>query len=715
MARKYLGGSGEPLTVWISVAASTVLVFYGYDQGVFGNVIINQNFLDTFGNPSANMQGTMTSLYNIGCFFGAMSTLFTGDWLGRPRQIILGSTVIAIGAVIQTSSSTVAQMIVGRIIAGLGTGMNTATAGVWQAETSAMRSRGKLVIIQMANCITGFSISNWLTLGFSFAPKDVAWRFPLAFQIFFTLCIYALCPFLPDSPRLLIRKGKYDEAKDVLAALQGHGATSESASVRAQFDVIKDILDREHVNTYSWWQLVSGRGPPGLLRRMILGAWMQAMNQVSGINITSYYMSYIFINALGISELLSRILAACGSVDYLIFACLAYFVIERYGRRKVMMCSAAACSICWICIAIATGIAAHGGNSYVTGSVAVAFFFAFFASFGMGVLGVPWLYPTEINALEMRTKGASLAMATNWICNYAVVQATLPGVQNLGYKYWIVWAVICAAFIPITYFFYPETANRTLEDIDRFFETRPGVLIFNNKLATQLERPQVYTEQDEQIALQAEKGSGWSGDGEKAANEVSIEKMADNSIVTTYFTVNMPYGRGGAGNIEAHEKDKVCVASDLEANHQTAEPSLEIPVPLIGDERKYAHSGRGGSGNYYSPQELSQTGSFSGAYRSHVLSDGTPAPADTTSTSNTSGTAPSSYIAAQASARSTRTVGRGGAGNYNFGVGGSEERAARERVDEEQRRKMMQVEVEERVKSTLAEPPRVLLTGGKAY
>jgi Na+/melibiose symporter-like transporter len=127
-------------------------------------------------------------------------------------------------------------------------------------------------------------------------------------------------------------------------------------------------------------------------------------------------MSYIFINALGISPLLSRILAACGSVDYLIFACLAYFVIERYGRRKVMMCSAAACSICWICISIALGLSEKGGDSYVLGSVAVAFFFLFFASFGMGVLGVPWLYPTEINALEMRTKGASLAMATNWIC-----------------------------------------------------------------------------------------------------------------------------------------------------------------------------------------------------------------------------------------------------------------------------------------------------------
>lgn len=114
---------------------------------------------------------------------GALSTIWSGDKLGRPRTILLGSSTIALGAIIQTAAYGVPQMIVGRIVAGLGTGMNTATAGVWQAETSKMRSRGKLVIIQMANCITGFSISNWLTLGFSFTKGSVAWRFPLAFQI----------------------------------------------------------------------------------------------------------------------------------------------------------------------------------------------------------------------------------------------------------------------------------------------------------------------------------------------------------------------------------------------------------------------------------------------------------------------------------------------------------------------------------------------------
>lgn len=183
MARRYLGGSGERLTVWISIAASTVLIFYGYDQGVFGNVLVSDDFLRTMGYPSTADQGTMTSVYNLGCFAGALSTLYSGDKLGRPRTLMLGSSVIAVAAVIQAASYSAGQMYAGRVIAGLGTGMNTATAGVWQSETSKMRSRGKLIIIQMANCITGFAISNWLTLGFSFAPGSVSWRFPLAFQM----------------------------------------------------------------------------------------------------------------------------------------------------------------------------------------------------------------------------------------------------------------------------------------------------------------------------------------------------------------------------------------------------------------------------------------------------------------------------------------------------------------------------------------------------
>ncbi|ORY55134.1 MFS transporter [Pseudomassariella vexata] len=506
MGSRYLGGSGPRLTVWISIAASTVLVFYGYDQGVFGNVLINEDFLRTVGYPSATAKGTMTSVYNLGCFGGALSTLYTGDKLGRPRTLMLGSVTIALGAIVQAACYNAEMQYAGRVISGLGTGMNTATAGVWQSETSKISSRGKLVIIQMANCITGFAISNWLTLGFSFVENSSSWRFPLAFQLFFSVLVCLMCPFLPDSPRLLIRKGKYDEAYGVLAALHGNGATVNSPEVRTQFAIIKEVLDKEYSVEYSWWQLITGRGPAGVLRRMILGAWMQASNQISGINVTSYYMTYVFINAIGLNELTARILAAAGSMDYLFFAFMAYFVIERFGRRKVMMCSAAACSTCWTIIAICMGLSETGrADSYKTGAVAVTFFFVFFAAFAMGVLGVPWVYPTEVNALAFRAKGASLAMSTNWIFNYMVSQVTPPGIANLGYRFWIIWAVICAAFLPITYLFYPETAHRSLEDIDRFFFDNRSVLVFNNKLAVQLQRPSIYEEVDRQIAQTNEK------------------------------------------------------------------------------------------------------------------------------------------------------------------------------------------------------------------
>lgn len=81
-----------------------------------------------------------------------------------------------------------------------------------------------------------------------------------------------------------------------------------------------------------------------------------------------------------------------------------------------------------------------------------------------------------------------------------VVQVTLPGIDNLGWKFWIIWAVICFAFIYITYFFYPETANRTLEDIDQFFESELGIFINWNKTAVQLQRPIKYIKADERIA-----------------------------------------------------------------------------------------------------------------------------------------------------------------------------------------------------------------------
>ena len=106
--------------------------------------------------------------------------------------------------------------------------------------------------------------------------------------------------------------------------------------------------------------------------------------------------------------------------------------------------------------------------------------------------------------------------------NYMVAEVTPSGIANLGWRFWIIWAVICASFVPITYFFYPETANRSLEDIDRFFEGEPGLFVHRNKIATQLQRPMVYEEEDARI-----EGLGGRGEEELVAEEVEIAEKRE--------------------------------------------------------------------------------------------------------------------------------------------------------------------------------------------
>ena len=121
--------------------------------------------------------------------------------MGRRKSILIGTTIMTVGAVLQISSYSVGQMIAGRIIAGIGNGINTSTAPVWQTETSQLAWRGKLVVIELIMNIAGFSLSNWMTYGFSFLDGPIAWRFPLAFQLVFIIVLFSTVPWLPESPR----------------------------------------------------------------------------------------------------------------------------------------------------------------------------------------------------------------------------------------------------------------------------------------------------------------------------------------------------------------------------------------------------------------------------------------------------------------------------------------------------------------------------------
>lgn len=125
----------------------------------------------------------------------------------------------------------------------------------------------------------------------------------------------------------------------------------------------------------------------------------------------SYYLPFVLMNSVGLSDSMARLLTACNATSYFIFSCAAAAVVEKVGRRGLMMMSGSGQLISFLVITILLALAER---DTVYATVSVAFFFLFHIAFGMGMLGVPWLYPTEINSLPMRTKGAAVSTATNW-------------------------------------------------------------------------------------------------------------------------------------------------------------------------------------------------------------------------------------------------------------------------------------------------------------
>ncbi|CZR58235.1 probable sugar transporter [Phialocephala subalpina] len=498
----YFGLTGGWLTFWVTVACATDMTLFGYDQGVFGGVIVTQDFLDTLNlNGKTALVGTVTALYDIGCFLGAIAAVVLGDLLGRKKTILLGTTIMTVGAIMQIAAFNVPVMIAGRIIAGIGNGLNTSTAPVWQSETSKASWRGKLVVIEMVLNIAGFSLSNWMTYGFSFVGGPISWRFPLAFQLIFIVILFATVPWLPESPRWLMAKGDVAQARQILADIEGRDVNDEL--------VTQDVKDIQFAVTYerehgvSWGDLLRGRtgdqAGTSTIRRLVLGMGTQIMQQLSGINVTSYYLPTVLISSVGLSNSLARLLAACNSVSYLFFSLIGIPNVERWGRRNLMMYAAAGQAFCYVFITVLIRYAEMPGYAHQkeVASASVAFFFLYYVFFGIGWQGVPWLYPTEINSLSMRTKGAALGTAANWIFNFMVVEITPIGIESLGWQFYIIWTVFNAAFVPIVYLFYPETSDRTLEDIDRLFRENGNIFVFTDPNAISAKRPLAYLERED--------------------------------------------------------------------------------------------------------------------------------------------------------------------------------------------------------------------------
>ena len=155
----------------------------------------------------------------------------------------------------------------------------------------------------------------------SYVDGPVGWRFPLAFQFIFIFILFATVPWLPESPRWLIAHGHFEEADRIIADLEGRDINDPYVVTESK--EIHYAVTYERENGVSWADLLRGRTGTGktcTIRRLLLGAGAQAMQQFAGINVTSYYLPTVLIQSVGLEEKLARLLAACNSVSYLLFS-----------------------------------------------------------------------------------------------------------------------------------------------------------------------------------------------------------------------------------------------------------------------------------------------------------------------------------------------------------------------------------------------------------
>ncbi|KAF4632831.1 hypothetical protein G7Y89_g5293 [Cudoniella acicularis] len=419
-------------------------------------------YLETDGKcsgPTANVQGGITASMPGGSWLGALISGFISDILGRKKAIQVGSVIWVIGSIIICASQNIGMLIVGRIINGLSVGICSAQVPVYITEIAPPSKRGRLVGTQQWAITWGIMIMFYISYGCSFLNGTAAFRLPWGLQMLPAIFLFCAMLFLPESPRWLARKDRWEEAENVLALTHAKGDRG-SPFVAREMAEIREVVEFERANAdVTYLELLK----PNMINRTHIGVFTQIWSQLTGMNVMMYYITYIFTMAgLGNSVLLPS------SIQYIINVVMtvpALLFVDRWGHQ----------------------FSSSAESMYITGPASkavVACTYLFVASYAPTWGPVSWIYPPELYPLRVRGKAVALATSANWAFNFALAYFVPPAFANITWKVYIVFGVFCAAMLIHTFFMFPETSQKPLEEVEEIFDdSTPGSIKYIGTLA----------------------------------------------------------------------------------------------------------------------------------------------------------------------------------------------------------------------------------------
>ncbi|KAJ4476634.1 general substrate transporter [Lentinula aciculospora] len=475
--------------VWILVACASISgLLFGYDTGVISGALVTIGEDLTQGKQLTDGQKEfITSATTLGALLGGLFAGVISDWSGRKLVLAIADIIFIAGAIVQCVCHDVWTMIGGRFLIGIGVGLASCIAPLYIQELAPTRLRGRLVVLNVVMITLGQVIAYGIDAGF--ANVGGGWRWMVGLSCIPAGIQFILLFFLPESPRILLRRGKLDTVRRIMSKIYAT-ATPRDLEMKAYRFLCRPVKvleasvrqSIEISNTTTFFQRIHLLLFKGVNRRaLIIACGMQAFQQLCGFNTLMYYSATLF-QEIGFNQPTAVSLIVSGT--NFIFTLVALKWIDQIGRRKIMLWSAPGmifgltlASIAFHYMTRKTGGDLVDNTSYPESwaDIVLLSMIIFVASYATGIGNVPW-QQGEFFSLEVRGLGTSISTATNWAANllinstYLSLMAKITPAGAFGF-----YAGLCLLGWLFVIFCYPETAGLSLEEVMMIFRSSFGI------------------------------------------------------------------------------------------------------------------------------------------------------------------------------------------------------------------------------------------------
>jgi len=447
-----------------AILVSVGSFLWGYDSGIFATAQA-QEYFESFFNPSPTMLGAIVSTYTAGGAVGCLLSWPVGNRFGRRGTMLIGAAIAAVGTALQTGAQNIPTLIAGRLIAGIAIGVIYFAIPQYQSEIAPAGHRGSIVGLHPQFIGFGYAVSNWMGYAVSFGKGEFTYRFSVGLQVLWAVCLLAGAFTIPESPRYLIEKGNNDKALQQLRRLRVDDEAYIQAEFRQMVEQITWDKENEMTSIAEIWK------KPSYRRRMLLGCFIQAAQQICGISAINYYQTIMY-RSLGIN---GRLVLALAGVWGLVgpaanIICLL-FIIDRVRRRTMLMAGSLAMAVD-IAIVMAI-VAVYGGtDNTIANGFGIFFLLLFSCLFSLSWNAGAPVYCTEIFPTVIRATGGGVSTFCSFLIQIILAQASPTALANIGWRYYIFFVVMNLTVLVVTYFCVPETSGRTLEEVNEVFNDR---------------------------------------------------------------------------------------------------------------------------------------------------------------------------------------------------------------------------------------------------